>query len=144
MDRLVEQFLNARSIDPVYGTVAEATVSPSGPEHAAPIIRDANGNLRLGQLSASGADYSSVQINFPRLATGERYVGAIHSHPGNVPGLNLGHSADLDVPNFGRLPGKLGVRSFRSYVVALGNGPYFGVSTFEPLPQPGSLIPLTP
>jgi hypothetical protein len=144
MDRLVEQFLYARSLDPVFGTVADATLSAAGPEHGAPIIRDANGNLRLGQLSASRTDYTTVSIEFPRLAAGEQYVGVIHSHPGNLRGLSLGHSADLDVPGMSRLPQRLGVRSFRSYVVAAGKGPHFGVHTFEPLPRPGALIPLTP
>jgi hypothetical protein len=145
MDRLILDFINARSRDPVYTTIAESIVQ-GGPEHGAPIIESADGRLRLGEISMSGADSSTVHINYPRLPEGERYVGQIHSHPGSSHGLNLGHSADMDVPGLRTVARNLrpNPTAFRSYVVAVGRGPYFGAHTFEVVPHPGRFVEILP
>lgn len=85
MDAVVLQFLNSRSLDPMYATVADSVVEPGGPEHSAPIIRDAQGRVRLGPLHVSDVgDSGRVTTRYPALAAGETYVGSIHSHPGRA------------------------------------------------------------
>jgi RHS repeat-associated protein len=130
MDAVVQSFLNSRSLDPAFGTVAESIASSSAPEHMAAIIRRRDGSYRLGPLALSGADQSRVTLRFPRLTNGETYAGMIHTHPGrsNI----LAHSSDVDVPAVRALRGRLREETLRSYVVGgSGTGPHFGVETFE-------------
>jgi hypothetical protein len=150
LQRLVLEFLNTPSPELSLNgmTVAESTVNPLGSgEHAAAIIQKANGDLRLGEVSytsSSGGKYDPeiVHLNSPELGKGERFVGAIHTHPGaRVTALTQSRGFDLPAARAfaGQNP------AFQSLVVGQsGVGPYFGVVSFQPNPAPGTLTTFLP
>lgn len=150
MDRIVVDFINRRSEDVAWGTIGESLLDPSAPEHAAPIIRTAQGKLRLGKVTTSKpGDHKFVTVQIPTLENktlkpGEEFVGIIHGHPGPRQGVLLAQSKTPDLPGARTLADSH--PTFRSsYVVGpSGKGPYYGVIEFTPRPAPGSLIDLTP
>lgn len=143
MDQLVLEFLERFSPDPAYPgmNIAETILHSAAPEHAAHIIRAADGALRLGRETfTSGAYQDVVSVSAPTdLAAGEQWVGLIHSHPGATGGPLVQSRMDiLAAREFSRH----GLR--QSYVVgASGNAPHFEVILFEPHPPPGTLSPLS-
>jgi hypothetical protein len=142
MDQMVLKFLNSQSIAPEYpGTILDTITNPAAPEHAAHIIRTADGRYRLDVLQISGLDTSTVTVRRPTLNPGENWVGTIHDHP-QLPTEELVQSNGMDLPTarrFNRIAPTFGA----SYVVGpSGVGPYVGVVVFEPQPGPGSLVTL--
>jgi hypothetical protein len=142
MDQIIKTFLNSQSIAPEYpGTVADTLVNPDAPEHAANIVRTANGGFRLDVLQVSHIDTSRIFVNPPKLNPGERWVGLIHSHP-QLPTETLAQSEGIDLPA-ARALSRTNVNFSSSYVIGpSGAGPYLGVIVFRPLPGPGALITL--
>jgi hypothetical protein len=144
MDQVVFDFLNAQSQAPEYpGTVADTITNPNAPEHAASIIQDAHGHLRLGPIAVSYIDTSMVFLKPPQLDPGERWVGVIHDHP-SLPSDVLAQSEGHDLPGARNIRASAQGRNFRSsYVVGpSGQGPYLGVIVFQPSPSPGALVTL--
>jgi len=142
MDQIVLDFLNTQSHAPeAPGTIGDTLTAIAAPEHVAAIIQTAEGGFRLGPVQVSTVDWDAVLFRTPTLATGERWVGVIHSHPG-APTDILAQSRAPDLVTARRFAGQQ--PTFRSsYVVGpSGRGPYLGVIVFQPNPNPGALITL--
>lgn len=142
LDQIVLDFLNTQShAAEAPGTIGDTLTAIAAPEHVAAIIQTASGGFRLGRVQVSTVDWDAVTFQEPTLATGERWVGVIHSHPGSPTDI-LAQSRAPDLVTARRFAGRQ--PTFRSsYVVGpSGRGPYLGVIVFEPRPNPGALVTL--
>ena len=142
LDHLVSDFLDKPSPEPFLAgrSIADATLDPNTPEHAAWLIQGADGTLSQGHTMTSGTNWATIDLKHADLNKGENVVGAVHTHPGAVEVVQ----SEMDIQTVRGLAGRNRMFS-QSFVVGPSRkGPYFEVLSFEPRPSPGKLITVGP